>query len=55
MATIMEIAKRAGVSKTTVSRYINGEARGHISPDTQKRIQKAIDDLDYRPMTWPAV
>ncbi|HIT12657.1 MAG TPA: LacI family DNA-binding transcriptional regulator [Candidatus Scatomonas merdigallinarum] len=49
MATIMEIAKRAGVSKTTVSRYINGEARGHISPDTQKRIQKAIDDLDYRP------
>lgn len=49
MTTIIDLAKEAGVSKTTISRYLNGEAKGHISPQTQVRIKKAIQDLNYRP------
>ena len=49
MPTIIELAKHAGVSKTTISRYLNGEAKGHISPETQKRIKQAIEELNYRP------
>ncbi|WEV46055.1 LacI family DNA-binding transcriptional regulator [Bifidobacterium sp. ESL0690] len=46
--TIKDIAKQAGVSKSTVSRYIRGE-RDKISPSTQKIVAKVIQELDYRP------
>jgi len=47
MATIKDVAARAGVSVTLVSRYIN-QKKG-VGPESAKRIQDAIDDLHYQP------
>ena len=49
MATIIDVAKMARVSKTSVSRYLNSQEQGHMSEDTKQRIQDAIDKLDYKP------
>lgn len=46
--TINDIAKRIGVSKTTVSRYLNGKFE-YMSQDTKKRIEEAIAETGYRP------
>lgn len=46
--TIEEVAKKTGVSKTTISRYINGRYE-FMSEGTKKRIQLVIEELDYRP------
>lgn len=45
-ATILDVAKLAGVSPATVSRMINGKA---VRKQTKERIEKAIDVLDYYP------
>lgn len=47
MATISEIAERANVSKTLVSRVLNNKSG--VSPEKRKAIQAVIDDLNYRP------
>ncbi|MBC1371496.1 LacI family transcriptional regulator [Listeria booriae] len=46
-ATIYDIARLAGVSKSTVSRVLNNQA--NISPDSKKRVLAAIEELEYRP------
>jgi DNA-binding LacI/PurR family transcriptional regulator len=46
-ATIKEVASAVGVSTQTVSRVIN--QRPDVSPETRKRVQDAIDRLNYRP------
>ncbi|MDK6449813.1 LacI family DNA-binding transcriptional regulator [Aerococcus urinae] len=46
--TIQEVADQAGVSKTTVSRYLNKKYH-KMSPATKKRIKAVIEELDYRP------
>lgn len=46
--TINDIAKTVGVSKTTISRYLNGKYE-FMSPDTKKRIADAIANTGYRP------
>ncbi|MGN9866815.1 LacI family DNA-binding transcriptional regulator [Bacillus swezeyi] len=46
--TINEVAAHAGVSKSTVSRYINGKLDA-ISPKKVQSIKKAIEELNYRP------
>lgn len=46
--TINEIAERAGVSKTTVSFYLNGKLN-KMSEETQQRIQYIIDETGYEP------
>ena len=40
--TINEIAERAGVSKTTVSFFLNGKTH-KMSEDTKQRIQRITD------------
>ncbi|WP_240542340.1 LacI family DNA-binding transcriptional regulator [Bifidobacterium felsineum] len=47
MVTITDVARVAGVSKNTVSRYLNN--RGYISEQTRNNIQKTIDLLHYQP------
>lgn len=42
-----DVAKRAGVSKTTVSRVLN--QRGYLSAATVKKVHQAMQDLEYRP------
>lgn len=46
--TINEIAERAGVSKTTVSFYLNGKTN-KMSEETKIRIQQIIDETGYEP------
>lgn len=46
--TIQDVATVAKVSKTTVSRYINGNY-GKMSLQTKRKIQTVIDELNYRP------
>lgn len=46
--TIDQVAAAAGVSKTTVSRYLNGKF-DCMSAETRKRIQEIIERTDYRP------
>jgi LacI family transcriptional regulator len=46
-ATIYDVAKYARVSKTTVSRVVNGEAK--VRPETVAEVRKAIKALRYHP------
>lgn len=46
MSTIMDIAKLAGVAKSTVSRYLNG---GSVGEATKKKIEQAIQETGYTP------
>lgn len=47
MVTIADVAERAGVTSATVSNVVTG--RVTVSSKTRARVQKAIDDLGYRP------
>jgi LacI family transcriptional regulator len=44
--TIVDIAEAAGVSKTTVSRVLNGSAR--VAPATRSRVRDAIAELGFQ-------
>lgn len=46
-ATIKDVARRSGVSITTVSRVLNGSAP--VIPDTRERVMHAIQELDFVP------
>jgi len=46
MATIRDVAVRAGVSTATVSRVINHSA--YVEPETITRVEKAMRELGYR-------
>mgnify|MGYP000911706255 FL=1 len=46
--TISDIAKKAGVSKATVSRVINNKPEG-VGPKTRSRIQKIILETGFQP------
>lgn len=45
--TIAEVARRAGVSRSTVSYVLSGNRP--VSAETRARVQRIIDELDYRP------
>jgi LacI family transcriptional regulator len=47
VATIKDVARLAGVGLGTASRVVSGN--GSVSPATLARVQKAIEELDFRP------
>ena len=47
MSAIHEVAKLAGVAPITVSRVVNNN--GYVSEETRRRVQAAIQELDYIP------
>lgn len=47
MTTIIDVAKKAGVSKSTVSRVVSN--KGYVSEVTRLKIEKAMDELGYIP------
>ena len=47
MATIHDVAQRAGVAPVTVSRVINNS--GYVSAKTRQRVEDAIAELNYIP------
>jgi len=46
-STIIDIARFAGVSKSTVSRVLN--ASGPVSGETKKRVLEAVERLNFKP------
>jgi len=48
MATIKEIALKAGVSPAAVSRVLNHDATISVSPETKMRIFKIAEELEYK-------
>ncbi len=44
---LKDVAARAAVSVKTVSNVVNGHP--HVKPVTRERVQRAIDELNYRP------
>jgi LacI family transcriptional regulator len=53
-ATLTDVAQRAGVSVTTASYILNGRSsQMRISAATERRVQAAMHELDYRP-NWSA-
>lgn len=45
MTTIRDVAKKAGVSVATVSRFLNGS--GYVSADAAKAVTEAVEELEY--------
>ena len=48
VTTIHDISARAGVSITTVSRFLNGNY-SNMSEKTRKRLEHIVQELDYHP------
>lgn len=51
MATIKDIAEKAGVSIATVSRVLNYDASLSVSDDTKKKIFEIAEELSYKKRT----
>ena len=47
MATIYQVAERAGVSLSTVSRVLNGKTT--VNATLKAKVEKAMLELNYRP------
>ncbi|WP_199422879.1 LacI family DNA-binding transcriptional regulator [Actinotalea solisilvae] len=50
-ATLEQVAAAAGVATSTASKVLNG--RPHVSPETRRRVEAAIERLGYAPSTGP--
>ncbi len=50
MVTIFDVAKEAGVSKSTVSRVINRDTK--VKKETRDAVEAAIKKLNYSRAIW---
>lgn len=50
MAGIRDVAKKANVAASTVSRALNNS--GYVSQAAREKIRKAVEELDYIPDSW---
>ena len=48
-ATLRDVAQRAGVDPSLVSRVVNNDPKASLTETTRARILQAVDDLGYRP------
>ncbi|MDP9885628.1 LacI family transcriptional regulator [Sinomonas atrocyanea] len=48
-ATALDVARRAGVSRSAVSLVLNGRGDGNVAKDAQERILAAAAELSYTP------
>ncbi|WP_241249101.1 LacI family DNA-binding transcriptional regulator [Agrococcus sp. KRD186] len=48
-ARLVDVAAHAGVTKSVVSRVLNGDRTLAIRPETRERVLAAIEELNYRP------
>ena len=46
-STLLDVARLAGVSPSTVSRILNGTAR--VTEDKRQAVERAIERLQFRP------
>ncbi len=46
-ANLKDVAERAGVSISTVSRALNGKS--YVNEETRRRVQEAVQETNYRP------
>ena len=51
--TIIDVARKAGVSKGTVDRVVHN--RGEVSRKSAEKVRKAIEELQYRPNLYASV
>lgn len=50
MVTMNDVAKKAGVSRQTVSHTLNGRTEGvYISEETRRRVMEVAEAMNYRP------
>src|SRR5215469_15938498 len=49
LPTSFDVARRAGVSQSTVSLVLNGKAAGRVSQRTQEAVLRAAQELGYQP------
>ena len=47
--TSVDVARRAGVSQSTVSLVFSGKGQGRVSEETQERVRRCARELGYRP------
>ncbi|HEX2092375.1 MAG TPA: LacI family DNA-binding transcriptional regulator, partial [Longimicrobiaceae bacterium] len=47
--TAHDVARRAGVSQTTVSLVLGGNPRARIASATRERVLRVAEELGYRP------
>lgn len=45
--TSVDVARKAGVSRTAVSYVLNGNGTGHVSEETRKKVLQAAEELGY--------
>lgn len=51
--TIVDVARRAGVSKGTVDRVLHN--RGEVSPKSAEKVRRAVRELDYEPNVYASL
>ena len=50
MSTIKDVARRTGLSLSTISKYLNG---GNVREENRLAIDAAIEELDYSAASRP--